>query len=489
MAGLININSNTDDAFYRYKMPKLIAKVEGKGNGIKTVIANMSDIGKALGRPPSYPTKWFGCELGSQTHMDAKHEKYIVNGKYDAKELQDLLDKFIKKYVLCPSCDNPETDVRVSKKGDLKAKCVACGWSGEFDGNHNLANYIRKNPPGAEYAHSLRHGDKDGEKKKLRKDETDAEKADRRAAKKAAKQLAAQNGVSPRPDRKDKESKSDKKEKKSKRKKKEKDSGDEPEEVHASEDDDEDWTVDTSAEAVRQRLEDLRVDMGEGAKNLTYTEADFFDMGEKERLELFNTFMKNGAHTDKELLEEAERLDVKVKSLAVIVEAKFSDVNILAQIKKQKTMLQRFCYEDPKAQMCLLGSTERLVGVTYPSLMSKVPHIIKTYYDEDIVDEEVLIAWGKQNSSKYVSSQDTFKQIIKLAQPVLDWLATAESDSDDDGSGDDDEDDDSVTIEQSKSPAPTPKVAYGMQRGMPGNTAQATKDDDEDDDDLDIDDI
>lgn len=40
-----------------------------------------------------------------------KADKYIVNGKYDEKELQDLLDKFIKKYVLCPDCGNPETNM------------------------------------------------------------------------------------------------------------------------------------------------------------------------------------------------------------------------------------------------------------------------------------------------------------------------------------------------------------------------------------------
>lgn len=34
-------------------MPRLIAKVEGKGNGIKTVIPNMGDIARALGRPPT----------------------------------------------------------------------------------------------------------------------------------------------------------------------------------------------------------------------------------------------------------------------------------------------------------------------------------------------------------------------------------------------------------------------------------------------------
>jgi len=49
----LNVNRNVSDAFYRYKMPKLLAKVEGKGNGIKTVIVNMVEIAKALGRPPT----------------------------------------------------------------------------------------------------------------------------------------------------------------------------------------------------------------------------------------------------------------------------------------------------------------------------------------------------------------------------------------------------------------------------------------------------
>ena len=49
--------------------------MEGKGNGIKTVIVNMVDVARALLRPPTYVTKYFGCELGAQTQFDIKVKK------------------------------------------------------------------------------------------------------------------------------------------------------------------------------------------------------------------------------------------------------------------------------------------------------------------------------------------------------------------------------------------------------------------------------
>lgn len=55
------------------------------------------------------PTKYFGCELGAQTNFDMKNERFIVNGEHDAAKLQDILDGFIRKFVLCAACENPET--------------------------------------------------------------------------------------------------------------------------------------------------------------------------------------------------------------------------------------------------------------------------------------------------------------------------------------------------------------------------------------------
>jgi translation initiation factor 5 len=128
-------------------MPILLTKIEGKGNGIKTVVPNMSDVARALSRPPTYPTKFFGSELGAQTSVDEKNDRYIVNGAHDANRLRELLDAFIDKFVLCGSCKNPETDVIVTKSEMIVRDCKACGERTGVDMRHRLSTYILKNPP------------------------------------------------------------------------------------------------------------------------------------------------------------------------------------------------------------------------------------------------------------------------------------------------------------------------------------------------------
>ena len=152
--------------------------MEGKGNGIKTVIVNMVDVARALLRPPTYVTKYFGCELGAQTQFDIKvwrnnrlkssallelliigssakyehhhhdinlfqAERYIVNGCHDQRKLQDMLDGFIKKFVLCEKCENPETVIKV-KKNLVGASCRACGHAYVMDMRHKLTTFIVK---------------------------------------------------------------------------------------------------------------------------------------------------------------------------------------------------------------------------------------------------------------------------------------------------------------------------------------------------------
>jgi translation initiation factor 5 len=142
-------------------MPLLTTKIEGKGNGIKTVIPNMSDVARALSRPPTYTTKFFGCELGAQTSFDEKNDRYIVNGAHNADRLRELLDVFIDKFVLCKSCKNPETELVILKSGrveDIIRDCKACGERTGVDMRHKLTTFILKNPP-AKQKKAKKNGD------------------------------------------------------------------------------------------------------------------------------------------------------------------------------------------------------------------------------------------------------------------------------------------------------------------------------------------
>nr|BAN65391.1 eukaryotic translation initiation factor 5, putative [Babesia bovis] len=142
---LVNIPRYCEDPNYRYKMPKLQSKIEGRGNGIKTNISNMGDIARALKRPPTYATKFFGCELGAMSKFEESEEKALINGAHTERALTQILDKFIEMYVLCAECHLPEIEVLV-KRGALCSRCNACGYKGILDNTHKAAGYMLKNP-------------------------------------------------------------------------------------------------------------------------------------------------------------------------------------------------------------------------------------------------------------------------------------------------------------------------------------------------------
>lgn len=47
-----NIGGDANDTTYRYRMPIIQIKGEGRGNGVKTVLPNVYDVCDALHRDP-----------------------------------------------------------------------------------------------------------------------------------------------------------------------------------------------------------------------------------------------------------------------------------------------------------------------------------------------------------------------------------------------------------------------------------------------------
>jgi len=129
------------------KCQKPILKVEGKWNGIKTLITNMFDLAKALKIPPEYITKFMGSSQGSQSKYDINTGKSTINGKIELSTILTILNEFIKKFVLCEKCKLPETIMNIDNKDIIHMKCNACGHDTLADQQEKLYNFILNHPP------------------------------------------------------------------------------------------------------------------------------------------------------------------------------------------------------------------------------------------------------------------------------------------------------------------------------------------------------
>jgi len=180
---VINISGTTlvTDPEYRYKMPVVFGKIEGRGNGIKTVIPNITELANALHRTPAEVNKFFGCELGAQTSYSGDNDRAIVNGAHNDTALQGLIHKYVELFVLCPQCSLPETEYKI-KNGCIFHKCAACGSKEMVDMSHKLCTFIlaqdKKDKKSKKEKSKDKNKDKKDidEKKKKKKEGSDEEK-------------------------------------------------------------------------------------------------------------------------------------------------------------------------------------------------------------------------------------------------------------------------------------------------------------------------
>ncbi|KAI4375468.1 hypothetical protein MLD38_013334 [Melastoma candidum] len=430
---------NRDDAFYRYKMPKMITKIEGRGNGIKTNVVNMVDIAKALARPASYTTKYFGCELGAQSKFDEKNGTSLVNGSHDTAKLASLLENFIKKYVQCYGCGNPETEILITKTQMIQLKCAACGFVSDVDMRDKLTTFILKNPPEPKKASKKEKGLRKAEKERLKEGEVadEEQKKLKKELKKKGVSAKDANGKSSSSKRKGSGSDED-------RVSPPPSHADEKEEVDDDEEDDVQWQTDTSIEAARQRIQEQLSAVTADMVMLTASEPEKQEkVPEPSEKKPVTVNVKTSA--DDETLVEKVKAELgkgisaaQLKSLlpsltgsaqdkvSAVVEALFGGVEkgFGKEFTKKKNYIAAAASQDEGSQLLLLGGIEGLCGKNSGAL-KEVALILKALYDGDVLEEEYILQWYNDG----LKGKNKSLPIWKNAKPFAEWLQSAESES------------------------------------------------------------
>ncbi|KAF9394242.1 hypothetical protein CPC16_011945 [Podila verticillata] len=157
MNSMVNIPSTNPDPYYRYKMPALEIRINPSrvrtNNPQKepitipasTQLQNLPAVSKALNRPLEYITKFFELELEMQGELEDRQRWFkLLGGEVPEHELMLTLDKFIRRFVMCFICNNPETALTVFKTHIMK-ECGACGMATRVDRFSKLTRFLMRN--------------------------------------------------------------------------------------------------------------------------------------------------------------------------------------------------------------------------------------------------------------------------------------------------------------------------------------------------------
>ena len=281
--------------------------------------------------------KYFGFELGAQTNTNPSDDRWIINGAHEASKLQDYLDGFISKFVLCKKCKNPETDV-VIKDGRILLDCKACGQRSDVDLRLKLSSFILKNQP--------KKGKKDKSEKKARRAKA-KENGDADQNGNGHGGSGESNSDNADGDDGDLGLEAGSDDELTRRINAEAKDLDLPTEVK-----DDEWAVDVSEEAVKARAKELPEDLkqklvfedgdedGEGEGNSHYDQLGSWIISSAEQKS-----SGVGELDDVEIYLKAKELgiEVKHKTLTVLAQTIF-DENIVAQIPKRASMLKKVSY-------------------------------------------------------------------------------------------------------------------------------------------------
>ncbi|BFZ63962.1 translation initiation factor eIF-2 beta subunit [Saitoella coloradoensis] len=98
--------------------------VHREGNK-KTIFANLADICKRMRRSPEHVIAFLFAELGTSGSVDGA-ARLIIKGRFQQKQLEQVLRRYIVEYVTCKTCKSPDT-VLEKENRMFFTQCESCG--------------------------------------------------------------------------------------------------------------------------------------------------------------------------------------------------------------------------------------------------------------------------------------------------------------------------------------------------------------------------
>ncbi|ESW97119.1 hypothetical protein KL918_000729 [Ogataea parapolymorpha] len=101
-------------------------EVAREGNK-KTMFANVQTIASVLQRNPEHLIQYLFAELGTSGSIDGE-KRLIIKGRFQAKNIESVLRRYIQEYVICKTCKSMNTELKRESTNRLHfIVCRACG--------------------------------------------------------------------------------------------------------------------------------------------------------------------------------------------------------------------------------------------------------------------------------------------------------------------------------------------------------------------------
>lgn len=91
----------------------------------KTSFANFTEICKTLHRQPKHLLDFLLAELGTSGSVDGNYQ-LIIKGRFQQKQIENVLRRYIKEYVTCHTCRSPDTILQKDTRLFF-LQCETCG--------------------------------------------------------------------------------------------------------------------------------------------------------------------------------------------------------------------------------------------------------------------------------------------------------------------------------------------------------------------------